>query len=138
MDCICFLLLSIKFLRRLLPLLVNVLLQINIIHAWDILLLELFVMFFLGLSCLLVQIKLFTPILLVSIKSKQLPFALSCTQVNFPLELIFTDVWGLSPICSKSGSKYYVSFMDAYSRYNWLYPMTNKSDVLSIFIKWQK
>ena len=113
MDCICFLLLSIKFLRRLLPLLVNVLLQINIIHAWDILLLELFVMFFLGLACLLVQIKLFTPILLVSIKSKQLPFALSCTQVNSPLELIFTDVWGRSPICSKSGSKYYVSFMDA-------------------------
>ena len=71
-------------------------------------------------------------------KSKQLPFTLSCTQVNFPLELIFTDVWGLSPICSKSGSKYYVSFMDAYSRYNWLYPMTNKSDVLSIFIKWKK
>ena len=27
-------------------------------------------------------------------KSKQLPFALSSTQVNFPLELIFTDVWG--------------------------------------------
>ena len=71
-------------------------------------------------------------------KSKQLPFALSSTQVNFPLELIFTDVWGPSPICSKSGSKYYVSFMDAYSRYNWLYPMTNKSDVLSIFIKWKK
>ena len=48
-----------------------------------------------------------------SSKSKQLPFALSCTQVNSPLELIFTDVWGRSPICSKSGSKYYVSFMDA-------------------------
>ena len=73
-----------------------------------------------------------------SSKSKQLPFGLSCTQVNSPLELIFTDIWGLSPICSKSGSKYYVSFMDAYSRYTWLYPMTNKSDVLSIFIKWQK
>ena len=72
-----------------------------------------------------------------SSKSKQIPFALSCTQVNSPLKLIFTDVWG-SPICSKFGSKYYVSFMDAYSRYTWLYPMTNKSDILSIFIKWQK
>ena len=28
--------------------------------------------------------------------------------------------------------------MGAYSHYTWLYPMTNKSDVLSIFIKWQK
>ena len=73
-----------------------------------------------------------------SSKSKQLLFSSSCTQINFPLELIYTDVWDPSPICSKSGSKYYVSFLDAYSRYTWLYPMTNKSDVLSIFIKWQK
>ena len=51
------------------------------------------------------------------------------------MELIFTDVWGPSPICSKFGSKYYASFMDAYSCYTWLYPMTNKSDVLFIFIK---
>ena len=29
-------------------------------------------------------------------------------------------------------------FMDDYSHYTWLYPMTNKSDVLSVFIKWQK
>ena len=52
-----------------------------------------------------------------SSKSKQLPFALSYTQINFPLELIFTDVWGPSPIYSKSSSKYYISFMDAYRCY---------------------
>lgn len=47
-----------------------------------------------------------------SSKSKQLPFSLSYTQINFPLELIYIDVWGTSPVCSKSksGSKYYVSF----------------------------
>ena len=50
-------------------------------------------------------------------KSKQLPFSSSCTQINFSLELIYTNVWGPSPVCSKSGSKYYVSFLDAYSRY---------------------
>ena len=73
-----------------------------------------------------------------SSKSKHLPFLLSCTQINFPLELIYIDVWGPSPICSKSSSKYYVSFLDAYNRYTWLYPMMNKSDVLPIFIKWKK
>ena len=73
-----------------------------------------------------------------SSKSKQLPSALSCTQINFPLELIFTDEWGPSPICSKSGSKYHVSFVDEYNHYTWLYPMMNKSDDLSIFIKWKK
>ena len=52
-----------------------------------------------------------------SSKSKQLSFSLSSTQINFPLDLIHTNVWGPSPICSKSGFKYYVSFVDAYSRY---------------------
>jgi hypothetical protein len=36
-----------------------------------------------------------------------------CSQV--PLELLYTDAWGPSPVCSKSGFKYYVSFMDDYS-----------------------
>ena len=58
-----------------------------------------------------------------SSKNKELSFSLSCTQINFPLDLIHTDVWGPSPICSKSGFKYYVSFIDVYSRYTWLYPI---------------
>ena len=48
-----------------------------------------------------------------SSKSKQLSFSLSCTQINFPLDLIHTDVQGPSPICSKFGFKYYVYFVDA-------------------------
>jgi hypothetical protein len=36
-----------------------------------------------------------------------------CSQV--PLELLYTDAWGPFPVCSKSGFKYYVSFMDVYS-----------------------
>ena len=52
-----------------------------------------------------------------SSKSKQLSFSLSSTPVTQPLELIYTDVWGLSPICSKTGHKYYVSFLDAFSQY---------------------
>ena len=54
------------------------------------------------------------------------------------MELIYTYVWGPFPICSKIGHKYYVSFLDAFSRYSWLYPITSKSDVLPIFIKFQK
>ena len=57
-----------------------------------------------------------------SSKSKQLSFSLSCTQINFPLELIHTNIWGPSPICSKSSFKYYVSFLDVYSPYTWLIP----------------
>ena len=73
-----------------------------------------------------------------SSKSKQLSFSLSSTQINAPIELIYSDVWGPSPICSRNGFKYYVSFVDAFSQYTWLYPMTRKNDAFSIFLKFQK
>jgi hypothetical protein len=71
-------------------------------------------------------------------KSKQLSFSPSLSQVSSPLDLIFTDVWGPSPICSHNGHKYYISFLDAHSRYTWLYPMTKKNDAFPIFLKFQK
>jgi hypothetical protein len=70
-------------------------------------------------------------------KSKQLSFSLSQSQATCPLELIYTDVWGPSPVCSTNGSKYYVSFLDAFSRYMWLYPLSCKADVTTVFIKFQ-
>jgi hypothetical protein len=71
-------------------------------------------------------------------KSKQIPFSLSSTHVNHPLELIYTDVWGPAPVFSRNGNKFYVSFLDAYSRYTWLFPISHKSDVCSIFLQFQK
>jgi transposase InsO family protein len=43
-------------------------------------------------------------------------------------------VW-TSPISSLSGCKYYVLFVDDYSRFTWLYPLLNKSDVYQCFVK---
>jgi hypothetical protein len=71
-------------------------------------------------------------------KSKQLSFSPSFSQYTSPLDLIYTDVWGPSPIYSQHGFKYYVSFLDASSRYTWLYPMTKKSDAFNIFLQFQK
>ena len=71
-------------------------------------------------------------------KSKQLSFSPSFSQYNSLLDLIYTDVWGPSPICSQHGLKYYVSFLDASSRYTWLFPMTKKSDAFNIFLQFQK
>jgi hypothetical protein len=71
-------------------------------------------------------------------KSKLLPFSLSSTRVNHPLELIYTDVWGLAPMFSTNGNKFYVYFLDAYSRYTWLFPISHKNDVCSIFLQFQK
>jgi hypothetical protein len=74
----------------------------------------------------------------LSAKSKQLPFSTSTNQINAPLDLIYSDLWGPSPVCSCIGNKYYISFLDAYSRYTWLFLISHKNDALPIFLQFQK
>jgi len=69
-------------------------------------------------------------------KSKQLPFNASSRVSTAALDLIHSDLW-TSPIPSMSGFKYYVIFVDDYSRYTWFYPLQNKSDVYSCFVKFK-
>jgi hypothetical protein len=69
-------------------------------------------------------------------KSKQQPFCESTRCTTNPLELVHSDVW-TSPISSLSGCKYYVLFVDDYSRFTWLYPILNKSDVYQCFVKFK-
>ena len=70
-------------------------------------------------------------------KSHQLPFSESSREVKHPLELVFSDVWGPAQT-SVSGHNYYISFVDAYSRFTWLYLIKRKSDVFDIFVQFQK
>jgi transposase InsO family protein len=69
-------------------------------------------------------------------KSKQLPFPLSSRVSSAPLQLVHTDVW-CSPVVSSSGFRYYVIFIDDFSRYSWLYPLHNKSDAFISFKKFK-
>lgn len=73
----------------------------------------------------------------LSSKSKLLIFSSSQSTASCPLELIYIDVWGLSPLNSRSGFRYYVSFLDSFSKYTWLYPISCKGDVTSIFLKFK-
>jgi hypothetical protein len=66
-------------------------------------------------------------------KSHQLPFSESSRVVKTPLELVFSDVWGHAQT-SVSGHNYYVSFIDSYSRFTWLYLIKRKSDVFDVFL----
>lgn len=70
-------------------------------------------------------------------KAHQLPFASSQHVSTAPLQLIHTDVWGPA-ISSVNNSKYYVSFVDDFSRYVWIYFLKYKSDVESVFLQFQK
>ena len=49
-----------------------------------------------------------------------------------PFMLVHSDVW-MSPVTSVSGMKYFVTFIDCYSRVAWIYLMKHKSEVLKCF-----
>ncbi|KAJ9685079.1 hypothetical protein PVL29_017204 [Vitis rotundifolia] len=67
------------------------------------------------------------------------------TRVSFPkrlnnrakshFELVHTDVWGPCRTASTLGFKYFVTFIDDYSRCTWLFLMKNRAELFSIFQK---
>jgi histone deacetylase 1/2 len=70
-------------------------------------------------------------------KSHQLPYSVSTSVSTAPLQLIFSDVWGPAPT-SVGRHDYYVSFIDDYSKFTWIYLLKKKSDVFSAFVNFQK
>ena len=66
-------------------------------------------------------------------KSHRLPAHPSPSRASKPLELIHTDLWGPAMLKSTSGAKYFILFLDDYSRYTWFYPLQTKDQALSVF-----
>ncbi|KAK2972925.1 hypothetical protein RJ640_015640 [Escallonia rubra] len=54
-------------------------------------------------------------------------------RVEFAFELVHSDVWGPCPILAKSGFRYFVTFVDDFSRMTWIYFMKNRSEVFAHF-----
>jgi GAG-pre-integrase domain len=48
-------------------------------------------------------------------KSHKLPFLPSISVSHAPLEIVHSNVWGPSPICSNNGYHYYIIFVDDFS-----------------------
>lgn len=66
-------------------------------------------------------------------KFRKLPFSESSTKSVAPFELVHSDVWGPSPHLSLDGYRYYVLFIDDCTRYTWIFPMKNKTEVFAYF-----
>ncbi|GKD73934.1 gag-pol polyprotein [Tanacetum coccineum] len=62
-------------------------------------------------------------------KFSALPFNDCFSSSTTPFDLVHSDVWGPFPVSTKRGSRYYVSFIDDFTRYTGVYQM--KQHILS-------
>ena len=66
-------------------------------------------------------------------KSKKQP---SNRISHSPLDFIHSDIW-TSHVQSINGYKYYVIFVDDWSRFKWIYPLHHKFEVFENFFKFK-
>ena len=90
--------------------------------------------------CLLgsVSTKNFDCVLCQLGKQPTLPFITSESISTDIFNLIHFDVWGPSSISSIGGSRYFVVFIDDYSRYNWIFNMKHRSELLQTYSNFAK
>lgn len=66
-------------------------------------------------------------------KSKTLLFPSIGQRAAKYFDIIHSDVWGLTPVISHAKYKYFMTFIDDYSKFTWVYFLHSKSKVFSVF-----
>ena len=66
-------------------------------------------------------------------KSHRVSFPLHLNKKDTPFALIHSNVWGPSPITSVNSFRWFVLFVDDYTRMTWLYLLKQKDEVLGVF-----
>ena len=64
----------------------------------------------------------------------KLPFPTSQTIYYAPLQLVEANIWGSSPILSPNSNKFYITFIDVFSRFTWIYFLKRKFEAFDCFI----
>jgi transposase InsO family protein len=67
-------------------------------------------------------------------KQSRLPFSVSSISYVRPFELIHCDIWGPYKIASFSGAKYFLTIVDDYSRFTWVFFMHHKSETQHLLV----
>ena len=63
----------------------------------------------------------------------KLYFPTIAIKTKSPLEILHTDLWGPASVISSQGYIYYMSFVDDFTRFTWIFPLKTKSEILSVF-----
>jgi hypothetical protein len=72
-------------------------------------------------------------------KLKKKPFNKTINKSSSPLQVVHSDIVGpLKPSPSFSGYKYYITFIDDFSRKCWVYLLKHKSEAVQKFIEFHK
>ena len=71
-------------------------------------------------------------------KMKKLPFKQSKTVACGPLDMVHSDVGGPIMPASPDGHKYWVMFVDLWSRHIWVLFAKRKSDVEHLYQSWKE
>ncbi|KAK2967762.1 hypothetical protein RJ640_029658 [Escallonia rubra] len=67
------------------------------------------------------------------VKSHRVSFPLALNKSPDPFMIIHSDVWGPSKVNSFGGSRWFVTFIDDYTRMTWVQLMKSKSEVNILF-----
>lgn len=70
-------------------------------------------------------------------KQRRIGFKAASHTSEGVLDYIHSDVWGPVSVSSHSGARYFVTFIDDYSRKLWIYFIRHKSEVFSRFRQWK-
>ena len=70
-------------------------------------------------------------------KMHRLPFPKNAWRAKAPLELVHSDILGPTRTPSLGGKRYFLLFVDDYTRMMWIYILEKKSEAFSVFLKFQ-
>ncbi|GAB2280939.1 hypothetical protein Dimus_039437 [Dionaea muscipula] len=54
-------------------------------------------------------------------------------RASAPFEMVHSDIWGSCPVQSRAGFRYFVTFVNDYSRMTWLYLLRSRDELFSVF-----
>ncbi|KAA0025466.1 Retrovirus-related Pol polyprotein from transposon TNT 1-94 [Cucumis melo var. makuwa] len=68
-------------------------------------------------------------------KQPALSFSTSTSICDKPFDLIHSDIWGPAPTSTVHGYRYYVLFIDDFSRFTWIYFLKHRSELSRTYIE---